>query len=214
MIGIGVTSINEERYKTFLEHLDANTSNYKFASAINVKGVRKAKNQLLYELKDCDHIYLFDDDCYPIKNGWTDFMGSALEDQNHYQYNTEAIHGKMTTVKIGNTDVLVTYNSGGVFMAFTRKVIEVAGFMSPQYDGYGWEHLGYSQRIYHHGLTLNPYVCPVGLDKFLHAEDYVRPTNKTMTKEEEEQKDKNYKVFRKEAFDIEPKRIIYGMTKQ
>lgn len=211
MIGVGVSSIDEEKYSLFLENLDANTSNYKFASARNIKGVRKAKNQLLYELRECDEIYLFDDDCYPIKPGWTDFMSRAFSTgQNHFQYNTSEIHGKMTIIN-GPVPLLVTYNSGGVFLAFTKKVLEVAGYMRPEYQGYGWEHLGYSQRIFRHGLTINPYICPVGLDEFLHAEDYVRPVVKPeQSAEEQMQRKLNHSLFLHEAMDLQPKRVQYA----
>jgi len=34
------------------------------------QGIAKAKNKCLSYLKECDHIFLFDDDCWPIKDGW------------------------------------------------------------------------------------------------------------------------------------------------
>ncbi len=206
MIGIGVTSMNDEKYNTFIENLDANTSEFKFASARNIKGVRKAKNQLLHELRDCDHIFLFDEDCYPIKPGWVDFCIEVLKGCPHFQYNTSEIHGKMTEFD----GKLITFNGGGVFLALTKEVLETVGYMSPEYQGYGWEHLGYSYRIYRHGLTINPYVCPVGLDGFLHAEDYVRPMAKELSEEDREQRDKNYHIFIKEAHELKPKRVLYG----
>ncbi len=33
-------------------------------------GIARAKNKCLELLEDCDHIFLFDDDTYPIKKGW------------------------------------------------------------------------------------------------------------------------------------------------
>lgn len=208
MIGIGVSTLDEERHKLFLENLDANTSNYKFA-VVRVKGVRKAKNQLLHELRDCDHIFLFDDDCYPIKPGWVDFCVNALEAQGHFQYNTERIHGEITKLEVGGQEFLATYNGGGVFLALTKEVLNKVGYMKPEYEGYGWEHLGYSQRIYRSGITLNPYICPVGLDEYLHAQDYVSPKIKELTEEEKKIKDKNYHIFRQEAFNLEPKKVDY-----
>lgn len=43
-------------------------------------GIARAKNKCLAQLKDCDHIFLFDDDLYPIKEGWAEFYIKASKD--------------------------------------------------------------------------------------------------------------------------------------
>jgi len=40
-------------------------------------GIARAKNRCLKELQDCEHIFLFDDDIYPIKHGWAEFYIDA-----------------------------------------------------------------------------------------------------------------------------------------
>lgn len=43
-------------------------------------GIARAKNKCIAQLKDCDHIFLFDDDLYPIKEGWAEFYIKASKD--------------------------------------------------------------------------------------------------------------------------------------
>ena len=38
------------------------------------QGVARRKNECLRALKDCDYVFLFDDDCFPIKDGWVNFF--------------------------------------------------------------------------------------------------------------------------------------------
>jgi GT2 family glycosyltransferase len=42
-------------------------------------GIAKSKNKCLSYLKDCDYIYLFDDDCFPISDDWYKFFISQSE---------------------------------------------------------------------------------------------------------------------------------------
>ena len=86
-IGIGLTTHNrrdvlELSLKHFIAFLppdskfvivdDASEEPYESATfrfEENV-GIAKAKNKCLELLEDCEHIFIFDDDCYPIKDGW------------------------------------------------------------------------------------------------------------------------------------------------
>jgi glycosyltransferase involved in cell wall biosynthesis len=43
------------------------------------KGIACSKNDCLRALRDCDHIFLFDDDCWPIREGWeTQYIEASL----------------------------------------------------------------------------------------------------------------------------------------
>ena len=83
-IGVGITSYNRpECLKECLEHIYNHTftNNVKIYVATDTdedrRGVAFRKNECLRSLKNCDHIFLFDDDCYPINDGWIDFFINA-----------------------------------------------------------------------------------------------------------------------------------------
>jgi GT2 family glycosyltransferase len=52
------------------------------------QGIAKGKNKCIEYLEDCDHLFLFDDDCWPIKKGWEDiYIKNAKESGcNHFSY--------------------------------------------------------------------------------------------------------------------------------
>lgn len=180
MIGCAVTTTNQEKIDKFLSNWALVCPELDIFVYHDEKkqGVRHAKNECLKHLKDCDHIFLFDDDCLP-KKGWYEFIIPHLDKWNHLCFNLPEIHG----VKYRYNDLLINYNCGGVFLAYTKKVIEKAGYMDKRYTGYGWEHLGYSYRIYRLGLTINPYLSIVGLENYLEAEDYKNPSVRPATEE-------------------------------
>ena len=93
-IGIGVTSYNRPK------HLDLWVEQILPITPENVKvhievdkdtdrmGVAYRKNECLKALKGCDYIFLFDDDCFPIAEGWIDFFINAHKEtgQHHFLY--------------------------------------------------------------------------------------------------------------------------------
>ena len=85
-IGIGVTTTPNrkeyvERWLEYFEKFKPTNYHLHIHEDVNYKGVAYSKNQNLYTLRDCDYIFLFDDDCYPIKDKWTDFFINSKE--NH-----------------------------------------------------------------------------------------------------------------------------------
>ena len=83
-IGIGVTTTpNRSGYvDNWLNHFEkVKPTNYHLHihEDVNYKGVAFSKNQNLKTLADCDYIFLFDDDCYPIKEGWDEYFINTNE---------------------------------------------------------------------------------------------------------------------------------------
>src|SRR5690606_9326345 len=86
-IGVGITTHNRpdvfaQTLRKMREHLpagarlvvvdDASTNpvaeaTYRFEKNV---GIARAKNKCLELLADCEHIFLFDDDCAPVVDGW------------------------------------------------------------------------------------------------------------------------------------------------
>ena len=170
-IGIGVTTTPNRKYL-----LDAWLINFRKHTKepyhlhvhedINYRGVAYSKNENLKALKDCDYIFLFDDDCYPIHDEWVNFFTSSNE--KHLLFLTESLHGLPDYC---GSNPLTYRNCGGVFMMLTKEVIEKVGAFG-SYGVYGFEHCGYSQRIYKAGLTKSPYQMLKNTKKYLRALDY------------------------------------------
>ncbi len=136
-------------------------------------GIAKSKNNCLRGLKDCDYIFLLDDDCFPLQFGWTNFFIDLhkLTGQHHFNYLKRNHQLIETKENIG-----IYKECGGCFMFLTREVIEKVGGYYNEYGIYGFEHAGYSQRIYKSGLnTFGPYLCPDGANKYIYSLDLDLP---------------------------------------
>jgi len=133
---------------------------------INYRGVAYSKNENLKALKDCDYIFLFDDDCFPIHDDWVNFFVETK--QKHLLFMNDDIHGVGRTF---NGKVYYYHNCGGVFMMLTKEVVSKVGAFG-NYGQYGFEHAGYSYRVYKAGFTYEPYQMAEDTDKYLKALDY------------------------------------------
>lgn len=172
-IGIGVTTYKRpEMHKKCLEHIKKYSKDgYKLHVADDSgdrKGVAFRKNECLRALKDCDHVFLFDDDCYPVKEGWeTLFIKSGM----HHLLFLHKNHKRMLSIK----GVEHYSDCGGVFMYLTKQAIDLVGAFNEGYTLWGFEHADYSQRVYYAGITPSPYLHIKNSDKYLYSEDYSNP---------------------------------------
>lgn len=156
-------------------HLSAKVS-YRFSP--NRLGIARAKNASLAPLMDCDHIFLFDDDAWPIKHGWAE----QWIETNHRC-------GTQHSMWIMNDDLMVTKNVGfrnqcdpkyvwgppgyqmvaftnclGLLMYFTRNAAEkLGGFDTTGGNVYGFEHAQMAQRAVKAGLSRDgdAYIAPL-----------------------------------------------------
>jgi len=181
MIGIGVTTFRRSHYlDEVLRMIRLYTpSPYKvhvaFDDENNRKGIAKQKNACLYNLRDCEYIFLFDDDCYPKLPDWTSFFitGHRVSGSHHFLYNKDNIHHiDSTSFYSDDVSVVSHKDSGGVFMFLTQKCLSIVGGFYDKYQVYGFEHIGYSTRIHKAGLTESLYPTLAGTEKRLHAYDY------------------------------------------
>jgi len=167
-IGIGITTHNRpEHLEWCVKSIHKYTENCKvyIYDDKESKGVAYSKNMCLYNLKDCDYIFLFDDDCAPKQKGWVDLFIHSGE--NHLLYMNKSYE---YTCEFG--DIEYYTNCSGVFMFLTKKVIEKVGYFNPEYGRYGLEHAGYSKRIYHAGLTNTNFQVIKRSSDYLHAIDF------------------------------------------
>ena len=142
------------------------------------KGVAWRKNECLRALKDCDYVFLFDDDCYPIQAGWIKFfVNSGYE---HLIYCDPKFHGLRNEID----DLLIYNDCGGVFMFMKKSAIERVGGFNLFFGLYGFEHAEYSNRI----LQSRVYPVLKDTDKYIYAEDYSNPKHKSSITQHEKMK--------------------------
>jgi len=131
----------------------------------------------LKALKDCDYIFLFDDDCFPIKNGWENYFINAFEEsgQHHFLYLCETGTIKKMKQELLNENFAIDIynNCSGCFMFLTKEVLEKLGGYNKNYGYYGFEHAGFTNRIHQAGLTsLGMYQCPSKAGEYIYAMDF------------------------------------------
>jgi len=144
----------------------------------NRSGVSFRSNECLRTLKDCDFIFIFNDDCFPIKSGWENVFIEAHKQtgQHHFQFMKESNATKITGVAsdrdIENyVDVNIFNNTNGCLLFMTKECVEKVGGFDEKYF-YGMEHADYSNRIHRAGLTpFGRYSCPANAEKFIFALD-------------------------------------------
>jgi glycosyltransferase involved in cell wall biosynthesis len=126
-------------------------------------GVAAAKNACLRELMshdDVDHIFLFDDDTWPIHHWWWD---PYVESGCHHLGWLWAPGWDSTAreIQVDNLDPrLVAYTTGtGAMLYYSRKAIETVGGMRTNFGRWGFEHAEHSWRIHNAGLTPWPFLA-------------------------------------------------------
>lgn len=191
-IGVAITTRNRpEVLATTLEHVqrftpgatvivvdDASTQpglgiTYRFAERV---GVAAAKNKCIELLIDagCTELFLLDDDCYPVKEGWTDLYIDNPEPHLCYLFKTLDANGK----PVGTPETV--YEDGqtrafnhpmGCLIYLNRSVIERCGGMRTIFGVWGHEHVEYSLRINNTGLTTNAFQDTAGSAEFIYSMD-------------------------------------------
>lgn len=128
-------------------------------------GVAKKKNECLWHLRDCEHVFLLDDDVEVKKDSWPDFF---IESGREH-----LLFLKDTHRPIGRKGACDFYQDcGGVFMYMTKKCIDTVGAFNEKFGIYGFEHAEYSQRVCMAGLTESPYPCMRRTGEYIMAHDY------------------------------------------
>jgi glycosyltransferase involved in cell wall biosynthesis len=175
-IGIGVTTRNpdENRLATIREIIrlapgkvvlvdDASTTPPEIEGVATFRfeenvGIARAKNkclELLADVYDCEHIFLWDDDAYPLVDDW--WKPYVESPEPHLMRIFEDLSGpsKLHDIKrIYRDEKHVAYTGPrGMMLYVDRKVLDVVGGMDVGYGKWGYEHGDWSGRIHNAGLT-------------------------------------------------------------
>jgi len=117
-------------------------------------GVAKSKNECIKALYGVDHMFLFDDDCIPIKdNWWLPWINSGV---HHMTYACEPnIKPKLKT-----TSLVFWHGGFGCCLYFSKKCIDTVGGFDPRFGMWGFEHSEITTRIFKSGIISHPTICP------------------------------------------------------
>jgi glycosyltransferase involved in cell wall biosynthesis len=147
-------------------------------------GIAKSKNECIKRIRQCDYIFMFDDDTFPRQVGWEDKFISVTEKYPQLQHlmylsdvftkiNTEKTDGAKIEI-INQYDLFAEYgNCFGICLYFTKNAIELLGGYYPKFGIYGYEHAELSKRAEWAGLTggLKNYIGPNNINEYIYSFD-------------------------------------------
>src|SRR5690606_29815351 len=125
-----------------------------------------------------DHVFLFDDDCYPIAKDW------------HLPY-INSPHPHLCYTFLPHTRIVDGHKyhalGNGCIMYIHRSVVEKIGGFDTRLGLGKFEHVQYSHRAHAAGLIPHPFIDVVGSDKLFHSMDEQNEVIRTFTDEEQRQ---------------------------
>ena len=137
-------------------------------------GIPAVKNMCL-SFAEHDHIFLFDDDTYPISDDWwKPYVNSG---KNHLCYTFLSKY----KVKDGFT---YHHLGNGCCMYLTRKCLETVGGFDWRFGLGKYEHVNLSRRIFNAGLTEAPFMDVLGSEQLLYCLDQQKGFKRSFTREE------------------------------
>lgn len=136
-------------------------------------GIAQAKNKCFELLDDCEHIFLFDDDCYPVKAGWE--LPYIESGEKHLSFTFANLsNGRQNGNKVlrEHNGFNVFNNPCGCMCYFHRDCLDAVGGFNPVYKVYGYEHVDLSVRIHNAGLTPHRFMDITDSLDYFHSLDY------------------------------------------
>lgn len=138
-------------------------------------GIVASKNASLSALMDagCEHLFLWDDDAWPIADGWHLPYIESPEPHLAYQFLDLAGRNKLNDMaELFRDDKHIAYTGQrGVMLYYHRSAIEKVGGFDPVYGRGMYEHSDLALRIHNAGLTTWAYADVVGSENLIHSLD-------------------------------------------
>lgn len=136
-------------------------------------GIARAKNKCLELLSDCDHIFLFDDDTYPIAADWYKPYVDSPEHHLMYLFTSWA-----SGVPVGDDAIIFKddehtahSHARGCMMYVDSKALATVGGMDVRYGKAMNEHLDWSIRMHNAGLSTFRYMDVVDSEQLIYSMD-------------------------------------------
>jgi glycosyltransferase involved in cell wall biosynthesis len=138
-------------------------------------GIVASKNASLSVLMDagCEHLFLWDDDAWPIADNWHLPYIESPEPHLAYQFMDLAGRNKLNDMaELYRDDKHVAYTGQrGVMLYYHRSAIEKVGGFDPVYGRGMYEHSDLALRIHNAGLTTWAYADVTDSEKLIHSLD-------------------------------------------
>ncbi|HEX9059774.1 MAG TPA: glycosyltransferase family A protein, partial [Clostridia bacterium] len=137
-------------------------------------GIAKAKNVCLDNLKGCDYIFLFDDDCFPKRFAWEDcyISASSMSGVEYMNWMRPDVPNHLF-VKNEYQDIIEYNNCMGVLQFFTKNAAEILEGFDERFLIYGFEHAEIANRAFTLELTngYGPYIAPLECNDYIYTID-------------------------------------------
>ncbi|CZW08859.1 glycosyltransferase family 2 protein [Enterobacter hormaechei] len=149
------------------------------------KGVIAAKNCCIeyLMLAGCEHLFLFDDDAYPIADNWHKPYVESPEPVLSYIFPNWANGKPIGDAKIiGGDDRHVAYShTRGCMIYAQRSAIETIGGFDPAFGFAMEQDVEYLDRAFHSGLTSWRFADVVGSEKLIDSLDRHQSVSSSLT---------------------------------
>lgn len=167
IITAGVRTIDLERFR--------NTTDDKYEIFVFKDEARKgpafARNQVIKHFKNFDFIFLFDDDCYPNRAGWAEYLiGQSITHDVHFMAYPVLFGDRIVEMR----DEMIWWSGAcGAFTFLTQKAIKTIGGFNEAYAHYGFEDVTYKKRAKAARLTSRIDAIPFPLQglQYIHSMD-------------------------------------------
>nr|DAP73826.1 MAG TPA: putative glycosyltransferase [Caudoviricetes sp.] len=138
-------------------------------------GIVASKNASLSVLMEagCEHLFLWDDDAWPIADDWYQPYIESQEPHLAYQFLDLAGRNKLNDLAVLYRDERHVAYTGqrGVMLYYHRSAIEKVGGFDSVYGRGMYEHSDLALRIHNAGLTTWAYADVTGSEKLIHSLD-------------------------------------------
>ncbi|MDH0194659.1 glycosyltransferase family 2 protein, partial [Enterobacter cloacae] len=153
-------------------------------------GIVASKNASLTALVDagCEHLFLWDDDAWPIADNWHLPYIESPEPHLAYQFLDLAGRNKLNDMAVlYRDDKHIAYTGQrGVMLYFHRSAIEKVGGFDTVYGRGMYEHPDLALRIYNAGLSTWAFADVVGSEKLIHSMDEYEEVARSIPRPERE----------------------------
>lgn len=188
--GVGVITVGRRPIRDYLLPDDCT---FVVVTDTERRGVAWARNQVLQQLDHCEHIFLFDDDCWPVMRGWAEYWAGQCEAAGvRYSALPEAFKTDIEYRAPGfrwPPGEMIAWDGGiGAAIYQHRSALDVIGGYNEILRGYGFEDAGRANRAQRAGLTgPTRNACPLRCLAYIHSADVMgeNPTPSYTVEEKE-----------------------------
>ena len=168
-VGVGVITMG---LREINPRMFGNTETEVFVYTDHEKlGPGHARNQVLSHFDGYDHVFIFDDDCYPLRKGWEKYFLEQAQAHNiHYMALVEPYQGEYVASYM---EMQWWRSALGCFIYQDKLAMETIGGYNTAYNRYGFEDAARSRRAINAGLTGHEtaWAFPLRGLMYIHSED-------------------------------------------